>query len=247
MEIIERKAAVELGLTRYFTGKACKHGHVAERKTASGQCAECSKILTRRWKDEGPQEDYVSKGKELPPLDTLREMFKYHPDGYLIWKVRPLRHFSTEQGWKAFNSRLAGKMAGYYNKRNGYITINLNNTYYKGHRIIYKLVTGIEPCLPIDHIDGDVLNNKIENLREATQQENCFNSAKRSVRGKETSIYKGVQKDKKTWLATLRKGEDRYIQRFNTEIEAAIWYDSMALELFGEFCKLNFPEGRDND
>jgi hypothetical protein len=232
---------VDLGLTRYFTGKECKHGHIAERKTASGQCAECSIALTKRWQDEGRQEDFVSKGKELPPLETLKEIFEYHPDGHLIWRIRPREHFATERGWKTFNSRSAGNKAGYYNIRNGYITINLNNVYYKGHRIIYKLVTGVEPLLPIDHIDGDVLNNKIENLREATQQENCFNSAKRSVRGKETSIYKGVQKDKKTWLASLKKGEDKYLKRFNTELEAAMWYDQMALELFGDFSKLNFP------
>lgn len=247
MELIDRKTAVELGLTRYFTGKECKHGHIAERKTASGQCAECSKILTKRWQVEGKQKGFEEKGKELPPIETLKEMFDYHPEGYLVWKNRPREHFATEQGWRTFNSRFIGNRAGYYNVRNGYITINLNNVFYKGHRIIYKLVTGIEPLLPIDHIDGDVLNNKIENLREATAQENCFNSSKRSVRGKETSIYKGVQKDKKTWLATLKKGENRYIKRFDTELEAALWYDQMALELFGEFSKLNFPKDVTNE
>lgn len=42
MEVILRKAAIERGLTRYFTGKPCPHGHVAERLSKSGMCVECN-------------------------------------------------------------------------------------------------------------------------------------------------------------------------------------------------------------
>lgn len=41
MQIITRKEAKEKGLPRYFTGKPCKHGHVAERITGSAQCTGC--------------------------------------------------------------------------------------------------------------------------------------------------------------------------------------------------------------
>lgn len=37
-----RAQAKELGLSRYFTGKPCKHGHVAERRI-EGKCVECVK------------------------------------------------------------------------------------------------------------------------------------------------------------------------------------------------------------
>ncbi len=40
-EIITRKDAVALRLVRYFTGKPCKHGHVGERRTDTGNCIEC--------------------------------------------------------------------------------------------------------------------------------------------------------------------------------------------------------------
>ena len=40
-EIITRKDAVARGLIRYFTGKPCKHGHVAERRTDTGNCTKC--------------------------------------------------------------------------------------------------------------------------------------------------------------------------------------------------------------
>lgn len=44
MEIITRKQAKELGLKRYYTGKECRKGHIAERFTLTGCCLECKKI-----------------------------------------------------------------------------------------------------------------------------------------------------------------------------------------------------------
>lgn len=41
MEIISRKEALERGLKRYFTGKPCKRGHVAERQSSNGTCMDC--------------------------------------------------------------------------------------------------------------------------------------------------------------------------------------------------------------
>jgi len=41
MDIITRKEAIERGLTRYFTGEPCKHGHVAERLTSGATCVVC--------------------------------------------------------------------------------------------------------------------------------------------------------------------------------------------------------------
>lgn len=38
-----RAEAIARGLTRYFTGEPCKHGHVAERNAIDGQCRECSR------------------------------------------------------------------------------------------------------------------------------------------------------------------------------------------------------------
>lgn len=43
-EIITRRAAIEAGRWRYFTGEACKHGHLSERFTTSGGCCECNNV-----------------------------------------------------------------------------------------------------------------------------------------------------------------------------------------------------------
>ena len=41
MQIITRADAKAQGLGKYFTGKLCKNGHIAERRTNGGGCVEC--------------------------------------------------------------------------------------------------------------------------------------------------------------------------------------------------------------
>lgn len=48
-KIITRKKAMEKGLKRYFTGKPCKHGHVAERYTVSRHCSICNYASGREY------------------------------------------------------------------------------------------------------------------------------------------------------------------------------------------------------
>jgi len=44
--------AVDAGLTRYLTGKPCKHGHISERVVSTRACVECERERTRRWNKE---------------------------------------------------------------------------------------------------------------------------------------------------------------------------------------------------
>jgi len=43
VDIVTRKEAKERGLARYFTGKPCPHGHVAERWASNSRCVECAR------------------------------------------------------------------------------------------------------------------------------------------------------------------------------------------------------------
>lgn len=57
MDVIIRKDAKLLGLKWYFTGKTCKHGHVAKRRVDDCVCLECKKIKDiRSAKTEGRKE-----------------------------------------------------------------------------------------------------------------------------------------------------------------------------------------------
>lgn len=50
MPAAERAKAKELGLKTYFTGRPCKHGHVANRLTVNAACLECSFPSKKKWK-----------------------------------------------------------------------------------------------------------------------------------------------------------------------------------------------------
>ena len=62
MEIITREEAQEKGLVRYFTGKPCKHGHIAERYTKSLICCPCSTWHNNtRYKEDKRYRDRIKK------------------------------------------------------------------------------------------------------------------------------------------------------------------------------------------
>jgi len=72
--------------------------------------------------------------------------------------------------------RRTNKIAGGINKRGGYQRIHLNGKAYPSHRLIYIYHYGdIPDNLEIDHINRIKDDNRIENLRLVTSQENMFN------------------------------------------------------------------------
>lgn len=91
----------------------------------------------------------------------------------------------------------------------------------------------------IDHKDGDGYNNLRSNLRIANKSLNASNTDKHKD---SKSPYKGVfynKRDRK-WQAKICKDYNQiHIGYFFTAEEAAIAYNKKALELFGEFARLN--------
>ena len=49
MKIVSRQQAIEQKLTRYFTGKPCKHGHIAEKLLSNRTCVECKRLDKIKW------------------------------------------------------------------------------------------------------------------------------------------------------------------------------------------------------
>ncbi len=87
----------------------------------------------------------------------------------------------------------------------------------------------------IDHINGDRGDNRVENLRWATINENNFN---KSIYKNNTSGYKGISWDKynNKWRAHIRHNDKSYtIGRFTDINEAIKARQLKANELFGDF------------
>lgn len=108
-------------------------------------------------------------------------------------------------------------------------------------RVFYEwsIAHGYEDGLTIDRIDPEK-GYAPDNCRWATTSEQGSNRRKQtsSARGEYTSRFKGVSHRGCRWVAMLKR---RYLGSFDTEVEAAMAYDSAASKEFGEFARLNFP------
>ena len=65
MEVINARDALEAGLTRYFTGKPCRHGHTAPRLVCNGACTRCALVHTHAWKVRNPGKVAAYEAKRL--------------------------------------------------------------------------------------------------------------------------------------------------------------------------------------
>lgn len=94
----------------------------------------------------------------------------------------------------------------------------------------------------IDHRNGERLDNRINNLRITTVQENSMNREKHKTN---RSGYKGIFYNVRArkWQARIMyKGVSHHLGLWANEVDAAIAYDEMCRYLHGEFARTNFPQ-----
>ena len=103
------------------------------------------------------------------------EGFKFKYENDKLWKQNKIGNQHGKKGdWICCNNLKATEY--------GYIRIKLNKKMYRLHRLVYKLhntswdIYDTSRDNSIDHIDRDKNNNKIENLRVATNSLNKLNS-----------------------------------------------------------------------
>lgn len=154
---------------------------------------------------------------------NIRDYLDYDPDtGEFTW-IKPKKGIRKD--------KRAGRV-----DRNGYRTICFDYKHYLAHRLAWWFIYEEWPDGNLDHVNGDKLDNRIENLRIASVKQNGGNLVKYAD---SSSKYKGVgwhSRDKK-WRAYI---SNRHIGYFPSEDEAALAYDKEAKREYGEFAKTNF-------
>ena len=144
----------------------------------------------------------------------IREVLRYDPStGDLYWKMR-------------LNPRGAvGSMAGKNSisgpAGNGYRIISVDRVRYRAHHLVWVYFHGVWPTGVVDHINGNPLDNRIENLRDVTQQQNTWNMH-RAMRNNKSGVL-GVDwvPKRKKWRAQIRRNNKKECLGFFDSVEAA--------------------------
>lgn len=155
--------------------------------------------------------------------DRLKQILHYDPEtGFFTRLVQRGRH-------------KAGSKVGFMN--DGYMKIGFDGREYYSGRLAWFYVHGLWPHPEVDHIDRNPLNDRLQNLREATRRQNCANEIKPAVRqGK----YRGITPRGKKWIAqAVVNGKQQYLGMYMTQEAAAKAYNRATAKEFGEFAVLN--------
>ena len=123
-----------------------------------------------------------------------------------------------------------------------YVLTNVYSAYTVQQKIrLHRLLLAAPKGVLVDHVDRNGLNNRRNNIRLVTSLENrCHSVGQKGSR----SAYKGVtwNKQSRKWQSGIMlHGQSRHLGLFNDELDAAEAYDEAAIELFGEYALLNFP------
>ena len=163
-------------------------------------------------------------------IANIKKLLRYE-DGKVFWKEDRKPKIK------------AGDRAGTLNISNGYRIISVSQRRVYEHRAVWVLCHGAAPNM-LDHINGNKVDNHIENLRELSSVGNS--RAHRNQKKGVTSKYRGVHLNKvsKKFVAQISDEGSRkcWIGSFTCEVEAAKAYDKAAIK-FGYLPEaLNYPK-----
>ncbi|MBJ9964465.1 HNH endonuclease [Burkholderia seminalis] len=160
-------------------------------------------------------------------IELLLELFSMDAEtGRLFWKSVS----------KHSPSRL-GKEAGMCRVNRGgkrYWVVKINGRGVNRSRIVFAMTNGRWPVPCVDHINGDSLDDRPGNLREATRQQNNWNIKGRK---KSSTLPMGVTVNRcGRFVAQIGYcGRRKSIGSYATADEASEAYQQKRKELFGEF------------
>jgi len=138
MELVSYEYAKENGLTRYFTGKPCKHGHVSEWIVLGKACVECVKLAKKKWYSKNREhaicmaKQWRTKNPELAKktVNGWREKNRVRYGAYMA-KASIERYVAKSQrepSWS--NKRLVDSyynVCSFFNEINGYAKYHVDH------------------------------------------------------------------------------------------------------------------------
>jgi hypothetical protein len=168
--------------------------------------------------------------REDVSIALIRELLRYDKlTGKLYWNPRDIKYFHVGErqanACSIWNSRYANKEAGAIDNGSRIIVRVFKNTFF-AHRLAFMIVEGREPIGQIDHINGDALDNRWENLRECEDYQNKQNLRIRadSSVGVQGVYYYGKGR-KNPYDARIRfRGKRYHLGMFRTAEEAGKAY-----------------------
>lgn len=150
----------------------------------------------------------MAKPKPKLTAERLRELLHYDPEtGVFTWKVRTT------------NYTFVGEVAGCKHNK-GYWRISVDKVPYLAHRLAWLYTHGAWPELEIDHVNCIRDDNRIENLRSATRDENMQNIGDGGFRPK---YARGTYyiKSRRKWSAHISVNKKMlYLGYFDTQEQA---------------------------
>lgn len=126
-----------------------------------------------------------AKVTKMIEIEKLRIAINYDPiTGLCAWRNRPIEHFYRRQDWITWNKRMAGKRVGAIANIHGQdvMVFSFGGKNMRLHRAIWAITYDEWPNI-IDHINGNPLDNRLENLRNTDLLGNARNQRKRDGKG----------------------------------------------------------------
>lgn len=149
-------------------------------------------------------------------------------DSYTQDRVKKLITYDPLSGEVTWNINISGikkgsKAGSISTDKSGrkYHNIRLDTFAFRTHRIIYLYMTGKFPKGLVDHLNGDTLDNRWENLKDVTHSENARNCSKRKDN---TSGYTGVnwRNDTNKWQVSINENNKKHNLGCFTNLEDAV-------------------------